>query len=152
MGQRIFNFLSTWLIIRSFLVLNIKLTTFFLTVGGDTLDLALEQAKQGARFVECGMISQYNTDKPVGPKNISRVITMRIKLQGFIVLDFQHRWLEARKQLGEWLKEGKLKATETVIKGGLGVAQEALVNLYNGINQGKLLIEIKNPDESPAKL
>lgn len=37
-------------------------------VGGDQLDLALSRANKFARFVECGMISQYNAKEYQGPK------------------------------------------------------------------------------------
>lgn len=39
-----------------------------LLVGGEILDLALAQAKEHARFVMCGGISQYNAKVPQGPK------------------------------------------------------------------------------------
>ncbi|KIM93285.1 hypothetical protein OIDMADRAFT_61782 [Oidiodendron maius Zn] len=41
--------------------------------------------------------------------------------------------------LAEWLAEGKLKRSETIIKGGLAVAEEALA----GANTGKLLVQDK---------
>jgi NADPH-dependent curcumin reductase CurA len=33
------------------------------------------------------------------------------------------------------------------VKGGLKVAEETLVALYKGINTGKLIVELKNPEE-----
>lgn len=129
-------------------VTNTKLTT----VGGEILDLALLQAKEHARFVECGLISQYNAAKPEGPANIFRVVQMRIKMQGFIVFDYAKQYGEARRDLSKWLGEGKLKTQEHVLKGGLKVAEKGLVDLYKGINTGKLLVEVKDPNESPAKL
>ncbi|QUC20433.1 uncharacterized protein UV8b_04674 [Ustilaginoidea virens] len=125
---------------------------YFDNVGGEVLDMCLARAKEHARFVMCGGISQYNTSNPVGPKNISKVITMRIKMQGFIVFDHKHRIPEMRKELSQWLAEGKLKKTETIVKGGLAVAEQALVDLYNGANQGKLLVELKSPDAPALKL
>lgn len=41
---------------------------FWDNVGGDQLDLALGRANKFARFVECGMISQYNSKEVEGPK------------------------------------------------------------------------------------
>lgn len=125
---------------------------YFDNVGGEILDMCLARAKEHSRFVICGGISQYNTSNPQGPKNISKVITMRIKMQGFIVFDHKERIPEIRKELSQWLADGKLKKTETIVKGGLAVAQQALVDLYNGANQGKLLVEVKNPSEPALKL
>ncbi|TWU70484.1 hypothetical protein ED733_000308 [Metarhizium rileyi] len=125
---------------------------YFDNVGGDILDMCLARAKEHSRFVMCGGISQYNSANPTGPKNISKVITMRIKMQGFIVFDHKERLPEIRKELSQWLAGGKLKKTETIIKGGLVAAEQALVDLYNGANQGKLLVEIKNPTTPALKL
>jgi len=119
---------------------------FFDNVGGEILELALSRAKPHARFVMCGAISQYNAKTPVGPKNISMVIVMRIKLQGFIVFDFASQYASARKELGQWLSEGKLQRKETIIKGGLKAAEQALVDLFKGVNTGKLLVEVKADD------
>lgn len=114
--------------------------------------MALGRAKENSRFVMCGIISQYNTDKPKGPTNLMNVITMRIRMQGFIVTDHAKSFPEGRKELSQWLAEGKLKKNEHIIKGGLEAAQQGLVDLYKGINTGKLIVEVKNPDESPSKL
>ncbi|KAG4437376.1 hypothetical protein IFR05_007140 [Cadophora sp. M221] len=119
---------------------------FFDNVGGEILELALSRAKAHSRFVMCGAISQYNSSKPVGPKNISMVIVMRIKLQGFIVFDYQSQYGAARTELTKWLAEGKLQRKETIVKGGLKSAERALMDLYNGINTGKLLVEVKAED------
>jgi len=119
---------------------------YFDNVGGEILELALSRAKAHARFVMCGAISQYNSAKPTGPKNISMVIAMRIKMQGFIVYDYADRYAEARKDLAQWLEEGKIQRKETIVKGGLKAAEQALVDLYKGVNTGKLLVEVKSDD------
>jgi NADPH-dependent curcumin reductase CurA len=67
------------------------------------------------------------------------VISMRIKMQGFIVFDFEDQYAEARKDLTQWLEEGKLQRKETIIKGGLKAAEQALLDLYKGVNTGKHL-------------
>lgn len=110
---------------------------FFDNVGGEVLDLALSRAKPHARFVICGAISQYNSAKPQGPKNYLNIISMRIRMEGFIVFDYAKQYPEARRQLAQWLAEGKLQRKETIVKGGLVKAEQALVDLYNGINTGE---------------
>lgn len=124
---------------------------FFDNVGGEILDMALNRAKEHATFVICGGISQYNTEKPQGPKNYLNIITMRIRMQGFIVLDYVKEFAAARKELAQWLAEGKIQRKETIRKGGLAGAEQALIDLYKGINTGKLLVEIK-PDSESARL
>ena len=66
-----------------------------------------------------------------------QVTQQRIKLQGFIVFDYVSEYASARNQLAQWLAEGKLKRSETIVKGGLKKAPQALVDLYKGINTGK---------------
>lgn len=124
---------------------------FFDNVGGEILDLALSRAKSHSRFVICGAISQYNSREPKGPKNYLMIISMRIRMEGFIVFDYASQYGAARKELAQWLAEGKIQRKETIIKGGLKVAEEALLGLYKGTNTGKLLVEVK-PENSSAKL
>lgn len=77
---------------------------------------------------------------------------MRVRMEGFIVFDHADQFAQARQELAGWASEGKLKKTEHILKGGLKVAEQGLVDLYKGSNTGKLLVEIKNPNESPSKL
>ena len=107
------------------------------------MDLALSRAKPHARFVICGGISQYETEKPQGPKNYLNIIAMRIRMQGFIVFDYAAQYSDARKELAQWLAEGKIQRKETIVPGGLKAAEQALIDLFKGINTGKLLVEIK---------
>lgn len=80
------------------------------------------------------------------------VTAMRIRMQGFLVFDYLSQWPAAQKELAQWLSEGKLQRKETIIKGGLAAAPEALVQLYNGVNTGKLLVEIKPDEAAGSKL
>lgn len=125
---------------------------YFDNVGGETLDMCLGRAKPHARFVECGVISQYNDANPKGLRNIGQVVTMRIRMEGFIIFDHREQFVEARTELSKWIAEGKLKKSETVLKGGLKAAEQGLIDLYKGINTGKLLVEVKNANETPSKL
>jgi NADPH-dependent curcumin reductase CurA len=110
---------------------------YFDNVGGEILDMCLSRAQQHARFVICGGVSQYNTKDVKGLKNYLMIITMRIRMEGFIVMDFAKQMPQARKELAQWLEDGKIKRKETVVKGGLKEAENALVGLYKGINTGK---------------
>lgn len=121
-----------------------SIDVFFDNVGGDILDLALSRAKPHSRFVICGAISQYNSIEPKGPKNYFMVIAMRIRMEGFIVFDYKERYPAARRELAAWLAEGKIQRKETIVKGGLEVAERAFLGLYEGTNTGKLLVEVKS--------
>ncbi|RVX73630.1 hypothetical protein B0A52_02520 [Exophiala mesophila] len=112
---------------------------FYDNVGGEILDFALTRAKQHARFVMCGAVSQHNTLEPYGLKNYLKIVRLRIRMEGFIVLDYENRFAEARLRLSEWLKDGKIKSQQTIVKGGLLGAEQALLGLYEG---RKLLVEV----------
>lgn len=72
-------------------------------------------------------------------------------MQGFIVFDFIKEYGQARQQLAQWLEEGKIKGRTTIVKGGVAKAEYALLDLFEGRNTGKMLLEVKNPDDG-AKL
>ncbi|OQU97099.1 hypothetical protein CLAIMM_03090 [Cladophialophora immunda] len=120
--------------------LNYKDEDFVL--GGQVLELALEQAKIHGRIVLCGGVSQVNTTSPQGPKNYLNIIYKRLRVEGFLVFDYPEENAQAFSQISQWFSEGKLKAKETIIKGGLEQAEKALRDIYNGVNTGKLLVEV----------
>jgi hypothetical protein len=66
------------------------------------------------------------------------VIAMRIRVQGFIIFDYASQYASARKELAQWLSEGKIKRSETIIRGGLGQAEQGLLDLFRGKNTGML--------------
>ncbi|KAI0202944.1 hypothetical protein F4808DRAFT_62467 [Astrocystis sublimbata] len=119
-------------------------------VGGEILEAALGRAKKNARFVMCGSISGYNSGKnseSKGIRNLFMVVTMRIHMEGFIVFDFAKDYAAARKELGQWLAEGKIQRKEHIVTGGIEQAEHSIKNLFEGENTGKLLVEIKSADE-----
>lgn len=60
-------------------------------------------------------------------------------MEGFIVFDYSSSYPSARAQLALWLAEGKIQRKETIIAGGLEKAEQALVDLYDGVNTGELI-------------
>ncbi|KAI8628131.1 hypothetical protein F5Y19DRAFT_476930 [Xylariaceae sp. FL1651] len=118
-------------------------------VGGEILEQALNRAKLRARFIMCGSISGYNQPgkQSTGIRNLFHVVSQRIRMEGFIVFDFAEDYPRARKEIASWLEQGKLKRKETIVKGGLEKADTAIRDLFEGKNTGKLLVEVKSPDE-----
>lgn len=124
--------------------LQTNLTNSHRVVGGEILDMCLAQAKPHARFVMCGGVSQYNTRNPYGQRKMGQVVSMRIRMQGFIIFDHQDRWSQARRELSEWRAKGLLKSEETIVNGGLAAAETALGELFSGGNKGKLIVKVKD--------
>ncbi len=115
---------------------------YFDNVGGEILDAVLAMINPGARISICGMISQYNATAPVpGPYNLINILARRAKMQGFIVTDYMPRAQEAIPELIKWYMEGKLKYRVDVVE-GLKEAPRALNKLFDGSNQGKLIIKV----------
>lgn len=79
------------------------------------LDFFLTRLNKHARIVLCGAISVYNAQKPKGLQTYLNLIAQRGTIQGFIVFDYQKRYPEAEKQMGEWIAEGKVQTKETVM-------------------------------------
>ena len=51
-------------------------------------------------------------------------------------MDYTPEFPAARAQLAKWLSERKLQRKETIIKGGLGQAEYAINQLFQGKNIG----------------
>ncbi|KAG0645416.1 putative inactive ubiquitin-specific-processing protease 10 [Hyphodiscus hymeniophilus] len=73
-------------------------------------------------------------------------------MEGLLVLDFQDRFPAAYQELCQWLVEGKLQPKETIIKGGLAAAEQALVDLFKGINTGNAQVAEARRIKSAASL
>ena len=118
------------------------ISLYFDNVGGHILEAVLVRMQNGGRIVCCGAISQYESSSPTGPRNVpGSIITKRLKMEGFIVMDFQEKHLEAINHMKALLDEGKIKVVEDIAE-GLEKAPEALVNLLNGKNFGKSMVRV----------
>ncbi len=117
---------------------------YFDNVGGPILDHVLDNIAMRGKVVLCGAISDYNTNEPYGPKNYTRLIVMRGKMEGFIILDYAPRFQEAIAGLSKWVMEGKIKYQED-IQEGLENAPEAFLRIFTGKNLGKQLLKVNDP-------
>ncbi len=115
---------------------------FFDNVGGDILEAALGNLALRSRVVMCGAISQYNDETPSpGPNNLTNLIVMRGRMEGFIILDYLHRADEAIGDLATWVMGGELKYAVDVVD-GLDNAPAALDRLFTGANTGKVMVRL----------
>jgi NADPH-dependent curcumin reductase CurA len=112
----------------------------FENVGGEIMTEVFKLLNLNARVPLCGLISEYNDDPRPGP-NLRRVLTNRVLIKGFIILDYFGRFPEAIAQLGQWVAEGKVKDKHTIVE-GLERAPEAVNMLFDGDNVGKLIVKI----------
>ena len=115
---------------------------FFDNVGGVILDAALSKLRMHAKVVVCGAISQYNNKHKInGPSNYLSLLVTRSSMQGMVVMDYTKDFGTAAKQMGIWLKEGKLKSREDIYE-GIENFQETYNRLFSGDKNGKLVLKI----------
>ena len=115
---------------------------YFDNVGGETLDAALAFLRFRGRVALCGAISQYNSTEPVrGPQNYLSLLINRGRMEGFIVFDFEKEFGRFFRDMGQWLAEGRLQSREHIVK-GIETFPDTLLMLFDGRNQGKLVIEV----------
>lgn len=112
----------------------------FENVGGDILDAGLLLLNPKGRVVLCGLISQYNSE-PLPITNIWRLITQGARMEGFILTQYVPRFAEAIPQLAAWTKSGALRVDEH-IDVGLENALSAFLRLFEGTNNGKMILKI----------
>jgi len=116
---------------------------YFDNVGGEISDAVIANINKFARIPVCGQISLYNaTSVPTGPRIQPTILKKSALMQGFIISNYLDRFPEGITQLTEWVKEGKLKNRETVVK-GFEKLPEAFIGLFDGVNTGKLIVETK---------
>ena len=114
---------------------------YFDNVGSYTLDAAMNNINRFGRVINCGAISLYNeTEQPTGPRLETTIVKKSIKMQGFIVRNYEDRFQEGVQQLGTWFKEGKLKHEETIVDGFDQIPQ-AFIDLFDGKNKGKMVVK-----------
>jgi len=123
-----------------------RIDVYFDNVGGPLLDGILPMMALHGRVVCCGAVSQYDTEgPPVGSRFVpGLVVVSRLRLEGFIISDYEDRWPEAEDRLAGWVSSGELKVLEEVIE-GLDSAPGALIGLLAGANTGKRMVRV-GPD------
>jgi NADPH-dependent curcumin reductase CurA len=112
----------------------------FENVGGAILDAGLLAINPKARIVLCGLISQYNSE-PAPTRNIWQLIVQGARMEGFILTQHLPRFAEAIPELASWVKSGKLRVDEHIDE-GIENALPAFLRLFEGSNQGKMILKI----------
>jgi NADPH-dependent curcumin reductase CurA len=118
----------------------------FENVGGDIMIAVWNRLNLHARMAVCGMVSAYNATKRPPSPDLSRLITHRMTMQGFLVMDYAPRAKEMVAEMGPWLASGQVK-WKVHVDNGLEGAVTSLNRLFTGDHDGKLLVRVS---EEPA--
>jgi NADPH-dependent curcumin reductase CurA len=114
---------------------------YFDNVGGETLDIALDNIAHGARVVLCGATSQYEGDANwYGPSNYFNLVYKEATMQGFYIFSYVNRFKDAYRRLGELVSSGQLRYNEDVLH-GVESMPTALIHVLTGQNFGTQLVK-----------
>ena len=69
------------------------------------------------------------------------MITHRLSVRGFLVLDYAHRAREMVAEMGPWLADGRIQ-WKVHVDQGLEGALDSLSRLFTGDHDGKLLVQV----------
>jgi NADPH-dependent curcumin reductase CurA len=115
---------------------------YFDNVGADHLEAAIGAMRLHGRAAICGMIATYNaTEPPCAPRNLALLIGRRITLRGMLVRDHADRMPNLVREVGGWLRDGRLIFRETVVD-GLENAPRAFIDMLDGANTGKMIVRL----------
>jgi NADPH-dependent curcumin reductase CurA len=115
---------------------------YFDNVGGEISDAVFNNLNFQARIAVCGQISLYNTTvATVGPRLEPIMLGKSAMMRGFLVNNFKSEFPDGIEYLTKWIKEGKLKFTETVFN-GFTQLPNAFLGLFHGENTGKMIVEL----------
>ena len=118
------------------------ITGYFDNVGGTVTEAVILNARNNMKMAICGSISEYD-DEWQGIKNFNMIVMRRISIQGFICTDHLDELSDARKDLYQLKKEGRLIFRED-IREGIENYTEVVNLLFTGGNKGKLLLKIND--------
>ncbi len=117
---------------------------YFDNVGGDIFEACLFAMKNHGRVACCGALSQYDgAPPPHGPRGVpGLIVTKRLTLRGFVVMDFDDQREKALADLQGWVASGQLKVQEDIVD-GLENTPAALIGLLAGANRGKRMVKVR---------
>lgn len=120
-----------------------RIGVYFDNTGGEILGAALFRMATHGRIVCCGAVSAYDTTNPgPSPRGIpGLLVNNRVRMQGFLVFDFEDRYDQARAQLQDWVGDGSLTPRH-VDYDGLGAAPHAFVDLLAGRTVGTTIVRL----------
>ncbi|XP_020238223.1 2-alkenal reductase (NADP(+)-dependent) [Cajanus cajan] len=112
-------------------------------VGGKMLESVLNHVNKHARISLCGMISQYNkvwTERE-GVRNLLNMVGKEVRMEGFMLESYWHRFGDFAKEMEGYIKEGKV-TSKNKINVGIESFLDSLASLFSSSNIGKVVVQV----------
>ena len=105
-----------------------------------------------ARVAVCGTVSEYNsTEREVVPDKLPPVLLAtlgkRLTMRGFVISDWFSKMPDFLRDVGQWLREGKIHYKEEFVD-GLENAPRAFQAMLKAQNFGKVIVRVS---EAPTR-
>lgn len=114
----------------------------FENVGGPMFEVTIDQLNNHARIALCGLIDGYNQPtRPGGPANFGMLLTKRIRLEGFIIVDYMQHAREIEDKLAGLVLSGNLDPLQTVVN-GFDQLPGAFIESFVDEHVGKLVVRL----------
>jgi len=114
---------------------------YFENTGGAVQHITFGRMNEHGRIIVCGMIADYNTDKPSPGPNWINMIRRRLTITGFAMPDHWDNVPAMSQKLLAYYQAGKLKYRAHKLD-GLESAIKGINLLFTGGNTGKLMVEL----------
>ncbi len=114
---------------------------YFENVGGKVRDAVWPLMLRDGRVVLCGLISEYNDAPEAGPGWFP-ILAKRLHLHGFILSDHLDRRPEFLREMGQWIREGRIHPGREHVYDGIGSAVAGFVAMLQGGHLGKTLVKL----------
>ena len=109
---------------------------FYDNVGGPMAEAVMINMNDGWRATYVGVTHNYNEVDENG-----QPWKWKMDKPMFIVHDYVAEYEDGRRQMSEWIKDGKLKYQDDIVD-GIENAPEAFIGLFAGTNTGKRLVRM----------
>lgn len=116
---------------------------YFDNTSGPVTDAVMARLAPHSSVLVCGTAAITSWDPwPTGPRVERHLLTRRARMEGFLAFDHLDALPEAVTDLADKIRTGRLAHREHVLH-GLDQAPGAIAMLYDGANDGKLVIQLR---------
>jgi NADPH-dependent curcumin reductase CurA len=119
---------------------------YFENVGGAVFDAMVPLLNLNARVAVCGTVSEYNaTERAVVPDKMPglllAILGKRLTMRGFVIGDWFAKMPDFQRDVGQWVREGKIKYKEEFVD-GLENAPRAFQAMLKAETFGKVIVRM----------